>query len=133
MIVAISLDKSFDDYNELSKYLNDVSKNTEFREFCAVPHKLIERYQQEFKKPIQYFKIDWGNMVGATNIKKNAYGKPFNGDAPAVAERDVVEYSTHYIEFGKGDYNINQLAKSKKLQLIAPTHEVASTTKRYQF
>lgn len=131
MRLAISLDQKFSNYGKLCEILNSV----EFDELVSLTNKDVERYGKEFNKPIQFFKIDWGNIIGATNIKENKFGKPYNADAPLDAAHQVIGYADAYIQLGDGDHNINKLAKVAKLKEIKTTaiESKAQPTKRYKF
>lgn len=129
--LALSIGKNFSDYGKLSEILN----MQEFDELVSLTNKDVERYGKEFNKPIQFFKIDWGNIIGATNIKENKFGKPYNADAPLDAAHQVIGYADAYIQLGDGDHNINKLAKVAKLKEIKTTvvESKAQSTKRYKF
>ncbi len=131
MRLALSLQKTFSDYGKLCVLLNTCE---EFTELVSLNSELVARYAKEFNKSVQFFKIDWGNIIGATNVKENKFGKPYNADAPLDAAKQVVGYADAYIQLGDGDYNINKLAKAAKLKEIKTEVETKSqSNKRYKF
>lgn len=134
MIIAVSLDREFDNYTELYTSLLDLSSNSKFREFCGLESALLSRFQLESKKPTQLFKIDWGVSPSTPKefIKLNKGNKPYNSQAPALAAKKLVTYATHMVEFGKGDYNISKLGK-ESLEIIRPDKKTVAATKRYKF
>ena len=134
MIVAISIDREFDNYTEFYTSLIDIASTTGFREFCGLDSVLLSRFATESKKPVQSFKIDWGVSKSTPEefIKMNKNNKPYNSQGPAEAAKKVVVYATHVVEFGKGDFNINKLAKNN-LQTVRADAKVTSAAKRYKF
>ena len=134
MIIAVSIDREFDNYTELYTSLIDLSSNSKFREFCGLESPILERFQKESKKPTQLFKIDWGvdKSTPKEFVKLNKVNKPYNSQAPALAAKKVVSYATHIVEFGKGDYNISKLGK-ESLETIRPDKKTVAATKRYKF
>ena len=134
MIIAISLDREFDNYNELYTSLVDLANNSKFREFCGLECPILTRFLTESKKPTQLFKIDWGVTPSTPKefIKLNKGNKPYNSQAPTLAAKKVVSYATHIVEFGKGDYNISKLGKDS-LEIIRPDKKTVAATKRYKF
>ena len=133
MIVIVSIDKEFDNYTELASCLNQIASSENFREFSSLDHPLLQRYLKEFNKPIQFFKIEWGNIKGAPNVKTNKFGKPYDADAPIAAAKKILDYSSHCVEFGKGNYNISQCLKDKDITMINLPKEVKNANKRYRF
>jgi hypothetical protein len=127
MRIAISLPKGYDQYENMCVAINA----QQFDELVAIKNHLLERYKQEFNKPIQFFDIDWNNIVGSKNVKSNRFGKMYNADAPETAAKKVVDYATHIMEFAEGDYNINKLAKAKGLPFLQV--EKDKINKRYKF
>lgn len=131
MIIAISIERDYKDYAEFSKILQSLEKNSEFSEFTSYLSPLLTQYRREFKSPVQFFKIEWDNIVGAKNIKHSKFDKPYNADAPRECAEKIVKYATHYCKIGKGDYNINMLAMDKKLPEL--THSNTSKKTNYKF
>lgn len=117
-VVAISVEWTFTNYTEFSRALQEIEKDPDFSEFVCSPNKLTSQYKNEFRSPMQFFEIDWSDVENATNIKTNKFGKPYNGDAPAKAAAKIVDYATHYIVFGKGDYHTNRLAREAGLEEV---------------
>lgn len=129
MIIAISLDKEFDNYSEFHGALSSLAANPNFKEFCGLESTLLSRFKSDAHKPIQIFKINWGvdKNTPKDNIKMNKANKPYDSAAPLNAAKRVVEYATHIVEFGKGDYNINKLAR------VSPDKKVIALNKKYNF
>ena len=123
MKLAVSIDKNYSNYQELAETLNKI----EFTELVGISHPLLETYRKETNAPIQTFDIKWNEMDDATNIKESAFGKKYNADAPLQAATKVVQYATHLIVFGHGDYNVNKLGQESLEQIIR------ETKKRYKF
>lgn len=114
MIIAVSIEKGFDDYSEISKLSSIPKSYLQFSEFAALKNPLLENFRKEFGYSIQYFEILWKDILGVPKslIKENKFGK-YNINAPALAAKNLVNYATHYVEFGRGDYNISQAIKEK--------------------
>lgn len=133
-IVAVSLDYTFKDYKELSSILRSVEKDEDFSEFVGFNEPLLLQYKNEFRSPIQFFKIDWGNIIGAENIKENKYGKPYNADAPMIAAKQVAKYATHIVKIGKGNFSINKCASELKLpEIQIKSQNEPQKNKKYKF
>lgn len=124
MIVGISIGRGFDNISEIYKVLDSIKPT----EICALKNDKIKHYCKDRGICFQEIGIDWGNIVGATNIKINKFGKPFNADAPAEAAQKLVDYVDSIVEFGGGDYSISKLGKSKLLK-----KESISTEKKFKF
>lgn len=132
IILCVSIENSFDDYGMLCDILNNVT----FNELASVEHKLLTRYSKENNKPYQEFKINWGDLTAKDAvIKNNKFGKPYNYNAPNDAASKCVDYSTHIIKLGKGNFNLNKLSEKNSLQEIEIENksQQTNTKKRYQF
>lgn len=138
MIIAVSIEKGFDDYSEISKLSNIPKTYLQFSEFAGFKHPLLETFRKEFGYSIQYFEINWKDILGVPKslIKENKFGK-YNINAPAVAAKNLIDYATHYIEFGRGDYNISQAIKGKpdiiKISFTDSKETDKKGQKRYNF
>ena len=124
MILGISIGRGFDNISEIYKVLDSIKPT----EVCTLTNDKIKHYCKDRGICFQEIKIEWGNIVGATNIKTNKFGKPFNADAPSEAAKKLVEYVDNIVEFGGGDYSISKLGKSKLLK-----KESISTEKKFKF
>lgn len=123
MKLAVSIDKNYSNYKELYETLSKI----EFTELVGISHPLLETYRKETNAPIQTFDIKWNEIEDAANIKESAFGKKYNADAPLKAASKVVEYATHLIIFGHGDYNVNKLGQEALEQIVR------ESKKRYKF
>jgi hypothetical protein len=134
MIVAISIDREFDNYTEFYTSLIDIASTAGFKEFCGLDSPILSRFITEAKKPTQTFSIDWGVSKSTPQefVKLNKNNKPYNSQAPFDAAKKVVAYATHVVEFGKGDFNINKLAKNN-LHVVRADAKVSAAAKRYKF
>ena len=134
MIIAISLDREFDNYSEFFGVLTSLAAEKDFKEFCGVESSILTRFKQETRKPVQSFKINWGvsKDTPKDNIKMNKAGKPYDSAGPLNAAKKVVDYATHVVEFGKGDYTINKLGKDKLIR-VSPDKKVVAINKKYNF
>lgn len=132
MIVAISIDKDFNNFDELKESLNSIAATPGFKGFMSLEHGLIAKFTNFSKLKVQTFPIAWGDLDGAVNIKPNKFGKNYNADAPLLAAKKVVEASTHIVSFGNGDFNINKLSKDN-LEKLTIDKAVSSAHKRYKF
>lgn len=135
MIVLISIDKDYNNYSEFSETLQSIQNRQDFSEFCCIENSMCDRYREEYKAPMEKFKINWGDLSGLkrSDIKSNKWGKEYNSRAPAIAAEKVCAYATHIIEFGKGDYSISQALKDFNLIKITAQKQIGSTSKRYNF
>lgn len=107
MKLAVSIDKNYSNYAELKETLGKI----DFTELVGIPHPLLENFHKETNAPLQTFEIKWNEISDATNIKESTSGKKYNADAPFRAASKVVDYATHLIIFGHGDYNVNKLGQ----------------------
>jgi hypothetical protein len=135
MIVLISVDKDYNNYSEFSDLLQQIEKKSNFREFCCISGQLCDRYHTEYRSPFQKIRIEWDDIIGINkaDIKTNKWGKEYNSRAPSIAAEKACAYSTHIIEFGKGDYSISQASKNFTLEKINTDSRVESPSKRYNF
>jgi len=128
MIVLISIDREFDNQEELQLTLDEIKKDPNFVKFISVDHKAVLGH-----KLVEITPIAWGDLDDDEQfIKKNKFGKKYNSRAPELAAKKVVALATHIVEFGKGDYNINKLAKGV-LTPVKINKQVTSSAKRYKF
>ena len=100
MIVAISIDREFDNYTEFYTSLVDISTASGFKEFCGLESPILSRFITEAKKPVQTFKIDWGVSKSTPQefVKMNKNNKPYNSQAPFDAAKKVVAYATRNLK-----------------------------------
>lgn len=134
MMVSISLDKKFNCYKEFSATLDEIALDPKFQGFVSLEHPLASQYfdKGKHKNKLKVYGINWADINGSDNIKTNRFGKQYNADAPLIAAKSLVASSTHIIEFGKGDYNINKLAKGV-LEPVKIDKKVIGLEKRYKF
>lgn len=125
MIVGISIGRGFDNISEVYKVL-DALKPTEV---CSLKNDKIKIYCKDRHISYEEISIDWGNIIGAKNIKHNNYGKPYNADAPAEAAQKLVDYVDQIVEFGGGDFSISKFGKSK----IVKQDKMVNLEKKYKF
>lgn len=139
MIVLISIDRSYDNYTEFSNILQEIEKRDQFKEFCCVKNELVERYRSEYHSPVNIININWSDFSSISSkadIKQNKSGKNYNALAPMIAAKNACKYSTHYVEFGKGDYSISQLVKNGgefDLTKIESSKKNLTESKKYNF
>lgn len=135
-IVALSVEYDYKNYKDFSSILQKAEKLDDFSEFAGFQEKLLSDYKNEYRSPIQFFKIDWGNIIGSKNIKENKFGKPYNADAPLDAAKQIVKYATHVLKIGKGNYHINKLAEEKglpEIKIEQSLKQEEKKSKKYKF
>ena len=125
MIVGISIGRGFDNISEEYKVIDALKP----KEVCSLKNDKIKIYCKDRHISYEEISIDWGNIIGAKNIKHNNYGKPYNADAPAEAAQKLVDYVDQIVEFGGGDFSISKFGKSK----IVKQDKMVNLEKKYKF
>jgi len=133
MIVAVSIDRDFDDYAKFSDTLQNIESSNTAVEFCSIGKpELLLRYKEEFGSNVNVFEIFWkvNSETLKKDIKQGKFG-PYDSGAPLAAARRVAGYCTHFINFGNGDYNISR--ECLNLERPEITFSSQETSKRYKF
>ena len=125
MILGVSIGRKFDDYGFLHKQLSALG----FDEIVSISNPLLVRFCKEEGKPLQEIKVFWDDIRDCDNIKTNAFGKKYNGNAMKEAMARVCDYADKIIEFGGGAYALPKNAKEKLLS--QEDKEILKATKRY--
>lgn len=131
MIIVISIDRDFSNYDFLKKYITFIKQNYDVKEFRAVTNNLLQQFNKRNSNLITLYTIDWGDL-SCGRITKNNYGKEYNADAPQITAQKVVDGASHFAVIGKGDYFINKLAKEDLEEVIIDMDNLDSK-KIYKF
>ncbi len=131
MIIVISIDRDFSNYDFLKKCISSIKQNYDVKEFRAITNNLLQQFNKKNSNLITLYNIDWNDLSCGT-VKQNNYGKQYNADAPQIAAQTVIDGASHFATIGKGDYFINKLAKEDLEEVIIDIENLDSK-KIYKF